>query len=465
MTTELDYLQVKGDQIVNSQGENVHLTGFCLGGWLNMENFMVGYPGTESDFRKALADVLGEAKAAFAFERFLHYFASEADFHFIKSLGCNLVRVAFNYHHFEDDQDPGNFKEDGFTWFDKVLGWGKKAGVHVVLDFHAVQGWQSSGWHCDNPGGPPQFWVHPHFEDRAVALWEAIAKRYKDEPAVAMYGIMNEPEAHDATRLNHYNARVAEAIRTIDTRHILNFEGNHYSQDFSQLDPPIDPNAVYASHLYVPPGLDDVRYPGLVGGTDYNRETIEGIYRQRRDYCARHGVPHWMSEFGPIYNQPDYLPDKLRVLADHLDIIESYGDHWTIWNYKDIGKMGIVTVDPESPWMQRIGPVHQVKAELRCDSWVDRVSPTFDAHLSNMSDHIQSRFDSLQGEWSFSKEQLGFAVGDRFLSNLLLPAFAEQFRDMTETEIDEMMASFAFENCIQRSELVALIKEDKACTL
>ncbi len=264
MNSQLDYPQVKGNQIVNGRGDEVHLRGFCLGGWLNMENFMVGYPGAESSFRRAVADVLGEAKAAFFFERYLHYFASEADFHFVKSLGCNLVRVAFNYRHFEEDEDPGHFKPEGFAWLDKVIGWGKAAGVYVVLDFHAVQGWQSSGWHCDNPGGPPQFWVHPHFEDRAVALWEELARRYKDEPAIAMYGIMNEPEAHDAKRLNHYYHRVAEAIRAIDSRHILNFEGNHYSQDFSQLDPPVDTNAVYASHLYVPPGLDDVRYPGPV---------------------------------------------------------------------------------------------------------------------------------------------------------------------------------------------------------
>jgi hypothetical protein len=57
------------------------------------------------------------------------------------------------------------------------------------------------------------------------------------------------------------------------------------------------------------------------------------------------------------------------------------------------------------------------------------------------------------------QEPLGFAVGDRFLSNLLLPAFTEQFRDMNEHQIDEMMSSFAFENCIPRPELVELIKQ------
>jgi hypothetical protein len=457
MASDLTFLRVRGKHIINQQGARVKLRGFCLGGWLNMENFMIGYPGAETSFRQAIADVLGEARATFFFDRFLHYFMREDDFYFIKSLGCNLVRVAFNYHHFEDDAQPFEYKQEGFNWLDRAIEWARAAGVYLVLDYHAVQGWQSSGWHCDNPGGPPQFWVHQQFEDRAVALWEAIANRYKDEPVMAMYGIMNEPEAVDWGRLNHYYRRVTEAIRGIDTNHILNFEGNFYSQDFSQLDPPVDPNAVYASHLYVPPGLDDIRYPGLVGDIIYHRETLEEIYEQRRRYCARYEIPHWMSEFGPIYNDPDYFPDKLRLMEETLDIIESHGDHWTIWNYKDIGKMGIVTVDPQSHWMARIRPVHQVKAALRCDSWVDRVSPAFDEPFSSLATHIHARLAALTGDWPDLQEQLGFAVGDRFLSNLLLPAFAEQFRGMSETEIDEMMSSFAFENCLKREALVELI--------
>ncbi len=42
---------------------------------------------------------------------------------------------------------------------------------------------------------------------------------------------------------------------------------------------------------------------------------------------------------------------------------------------------------------------------------------------------------------------------------MLLPAFAEQFRGMSEDEIDQMMQSFAFRNCVQREGLVQLIGE------
>ena len=57
------------------------------------------------------------------------------------------------------------------------------------------------------------------------------------------------------------------------------------------------------------------------------------------------------------------------------------------------------------------------------------------------------------------EEILGFAVGDRLVSQLLQPAFAEQFRGMNENEIDQMMQSFAFENCVPRDRLVELLKD------
>jgi len=458
MTPAIEFLHVNSNKIYTESGAQVRLRGYCLGSWLNLEAFMVGFPGTETEFRRAMDNVLGVEKATYFFERFLHYFAGQADFDYIKSLGCNLMRVAFNYHHFEDDERPFEYKPEGFVWLDKVIGWARAAGVYISLDYHAFAGWQSRGWHCDNPGGgPPQFWEHIHFEQRGIALWQELARRYKDEPVVAMYGIMNEPEA-PADKLNRYYERVTGAIRAIDQRHILNFEGNLYSQDFSQLNPPPDPNVVYSSHIYVNAGLDDVEYPGPVNGEYFDRAAIEKIYRQRRSYCAEHNIPHYISEFGPIYNDPAFIEFKLQVLTDFLEIIESYEDHWTIWNYKDLGKMGIVTVDPASAWMRRIAPVRQLKTELRADSWIDRASPSLDSHLQALSTFIQSRLESLPGTWSPPFDELGFLVGDRYLSRLLLPAFAEQFRDITESEIDVVLESFAFENCKRRASQENIIR-------
>ena len=37
-------LRVSGNQIVDGQGQPVVLRGYNVGGWMNMENFLTGYP-------------------------------------------------------------------------------------------------------------------------------------------------------------------------------------------------------------------------------------------------------------------------------------------------------------------------------------------------------------------------------------------------------------------------------------
>ena len=118
-----------------------------------------------------------------------------------------------------------------------------------------------------------------------------------------------------------------------------------------------------------------------------------------------------------------------------------------------------MTVDADSSWMKRIQSVHRVKTELRADSWIDRNSPGLDSHLRALAAHLQSRLEALPGTWNSPLEELGFTIGDRFVSRLILPAFANQFRGMTEPEINEMMASFEFSNCNRRTALENIIKE------
>ena len=454
-----DSLHIEDSKIVNGRGETVHLRGFCLGGWMNMENFITGYPAHESGMRAAVTAALGEEKARFFFDRFLHYFIREDDLRFIKSLGCTVVRIPFNYRHFESDDRPFEYKPEGFALLDEAIGWARAHKLYVILDLHAVQGWQSAGWHCDNAAGMPLFWGQKVFEDRAVALWEELARRYCDEPFVAGYNVMNEPQCAEAKWLNRFYRRVTEAIRAIDSDHILFLEGNHYSQQFHELEPPFDRNAVYSSHYYAVPGLDADEYPGEFDGVFYNRERVEAGYRERVAFMRQHYVPHWLGEFGCIYADEVLEESRLRLMADLLDIAEEGGDHWTIWTYKDIGKMGLVYTAPESAWMRRTRPVREAKTALRCDSWIERHKGEIGQYIRAMTDHVREILVGQPGSWDDLEESLRFKVCDGLLSQMLLPAFAEQFRGMSETEIDEMMQSFALENCVQRLGLVKLIEE------
>lgn len=121
MTNSKDFLTTNGPQIVNQAGQPVVLRGFGLGGWMNMENFITGYPASESAQRQVISETLGQEKADFFFDRFLEYFFTAADAKFIQSLGLNLLRLPVNYRHFEDDMAPFVIKESGFKHLDRVV--------------------------------------------------------------------------------------------------------------------------------------------------------------------------------------------------------------------------------------------------------------------------------------------------------------------------------------------------------
>ncbi len=87
----------------------------------SMENFVTGFPGSESGHRAAMLAVLGEEKYSHFFDKWLEYFFTEADARYFASLSLNCIRIPFNYRHFEDDMNPYVLKEGGFKHLDRVV--------------------------------------------------------------------------------------------------------------------------------------------------------------------------------------------------------------------------------------------------------------------------------------------------------------------------------------------------------
>jgi hypothetical protein len=90
--TDTTVLRVRGTDIVRGETP-VRLRGFGLGGWMNMENFITGYAGSESQMRRALRRVLGDEGYDRFFDRFLTEFFTDEDAAFLASLGLNSLRI------------------------------------------------------------------------------------------------------------------------------------------------------------------------------------------------------------------------------------------------------------------------------------------------------------------------------------------------------------------------------------
>lgn len=475
-TQRASMLSVSGQQLVDADGLPVTLFGVGIGGWLNMENWITGFPGYEAGARDAVGNVLGPELRDFFFERFIEHFFTAEDAAYLAGLGINMIRLPFSYKYLESDDAPFEIKEAGFAYLDRVIQQCADHGIRTILDLHSVPGWQHQDWHCDNPSHTAQFWQHRTFQDRVVNLWRVIAARYKGNPWVAGYNPINEPADPTAQVVGPFYRRLVEAIRGVDEDHILFLDGNRYALDFHFFGEPW-PNTVYCPHDYPAPGYTPgSRYPGqhtpihvldagdgnapkVVWDVYWDRDSVEKSFLDRTVYMRETGTPLVVGEFNAVF--PEVERERLQLLSDQLDVFRKHGASWTYWSYKDVGVAAPLRLDPDSPYMRRLRPILDKKARLSVDLWGGR--------RQNMSDVLNPIYGKLAKEcpdWNPYPWGYEFTVCRLILqilfSEALLPQFGEVFRGMGEEDIDEMMRSFRLENCQPWQPLVDLLQRDIA---
>lgn len=478
----MDLLQVKQGKIVKADGSPIYLRGTCVGGWMNMEDFINGYPGTESGIRKHMSNILGKSLSQYFFERLLDCFFNEDDVRFLVELGANCIRMPLNYRHFEDDSNPFVYKESGFERLDSLLKICEKHGLYVILDMHSVQGWQNSHWHCDNERGASLFWTHRQFQDRLVELWKEFARRYRGRAVIAGYELMNEPCSNtpngdhafdfyenyrsDWDAINAVYARLIKEIREIDGDHIIFLEGDQYARSFEGLDAPFAENLVYSSHNYTAPGFGPGVYPGPFGRDgaetfwDKNRHAREFRNASGTVFALKHNVPLLVGEFGSQYHGPEEERKyRLKSMDDQLTVYNENGAHWTTWTYKDAGVMGWVTLDPESELMQTVAPVQKMKRILGAENFVAlyEACPGRDK-AQELADMI---IDASQTPYSKRNNALCFnyAALTGFAAAMLQPAYSSRFKGVNEKDIDRLMDAYSLKNCIINQPYIDILKK------
>jgi endoglucanase len=476
-------LRVDGQRFVNGRGAEVRLRGIGLAGWLNMENWITGYPAHEQGQRDAVASVLGPERARFFFDRFLEHFFTDADAAFIASLGLNSVRIPITYRHLESDARPFEIIEDGFRHLDRAIDVLARHGIYSIIDLHTLPGWQNHDWHCDNPTHTAQFWQHRHFQDRTLHLWRIIAQRYQHNDWVAGYNPLNEPSDPTGELVGPFSQELIEVIREVDPSHIIFLDGNRYGNDFDVFDAST-PNVVFSAHDYAPPGyMPGGQYPGITHLTHvwtptdedthsygvlrptdprdqyFDRDTVRAMFDKRTDFMRRTGTPVWVGEFNVVFTGDPRVDEmRLRLLGDQFENYESTNSSWAFWPLKDVGLCAPMYVDPESAWMRRLEPVLRRKAKFGADAW----GGTHDAirHVMGpLKELFATEFPLYQPEPFGAEFLINRLVPQILFAEALLPEFGELFRDMDETAIDEMMQSFRFENCRPREPLIELLRK------
>ena len=314
------FISANGTAITNEEGDTVLLRGMGLGGWMLQEGYMLqtsAFANAQYEIRNKIEELIGPDATQVFYDNWLTNYLQEEDLDSLKAWGFNSVRLPMHYNLYtlpiEDEPVPGEhtWLDIGFEMTDSLLSWCSKREMYVILDLHAAPGGQGAeSAISDYDPSKPSLWQSQANQDKTVALWQRLAERYKDEPWMGGYDLLNETNWNmdNNEPLKNLYLRLTDSIRAVDQTHIIFIEGNWFANDFTNLTPPWDDNLVYSPHKY----------------WSFNfQEDIQWVL----DIRDQHNVPLWFGESGENSN---------TWFRDAIKLMESYGIGWAWWPYKKV---------------------------------------------------------------------------------------------------------------------------------
>ena len=354
-------IQLKNGKITNSNNETVFLKGCNLGNWLMLEMWMLNYTDRgikdQYEFIKTLEDRFGQNKAETLMDIYRSNWVKEQDFDIIKSFGMNTIRLPFDYKLLMDsDSKPFHLKEDAWEWLDLAIEMAKKKALFIILDMHGAPGRQSGMDHSGRVGYN-KLWSNKSFKEQTVWLWKEISKRYKDEPTVAAYDLLNEPWGSNEKDLKKIVLKIYREIRKNNDNHIVIFPGHTSGIDFYQNIKSISlDNVIYTMHFY----------PGFFGwGSATPFVHAEFLLE---------GLPNWADKM-KSFKSPLLIGEFNVVLKEagggemmrrYYDYYESLNWPATMWSYKVLDGTGGVG---EGTWGMVTNANNLVDIDLKTSSY------------------------------------------------------------------------------------------------
>lgn len=292
-------------------------------------------------------------------------FIKEEDMDVIAGWGVDHVRLPVDYNVFETEE--GEYKEEGFEYIDRVIGWVTKRGLNIVLDLH-----KTCGFSFDKGEQQTGFFEDEALQERFYRLWEQFARRYGKYGSSIAFELLNEVTDKEYSPIwNAIAAKCVQRIRTIcpETKILIGSYWNNSYEAVKDLDMPYDENIVYNFHCYAPlafthqsaywvdgmPSDFHVSYPADVAEykealkhnapgvtihsedtscTRYSAEFFIEQFAEAARIAEERGVALYCGEYGVI-DQAD-PEDALRWYADINAAFEHYGIGRACWSYRAV---------------------------------------------------------------------------------------------------------------------------------
>lgn len=326
------FLKASNKQIVNEKNENVILKGIGLGGWMLQEGYMLKLQGGNPQYsiKNRIDSLIGKEKEQQFYDAWLSNFITKADIDSLHAWGFNSVRLPMHYNLYtlpvEQEPDPAKqtWLTKGFALTDSLLKWCKANNMYLILDLHAAPGGQGNDINiADRDTTKLSLWQSETNKTKTIALWRKLAERYKDEPNIGAYDILNEPnwgfddsvnDKHGQQETNNKPLKellvnITNAIRAVDKKHIIIIEGNAWGNNYKGMMPIWDDNMVMSFHKY------------------WNFNDQQSI-QYMLDYRNKYNVPIWLGETGENSN---------TWFTDAVQLFQKNNIGWSWWPLKKLG--------------------------------------------------------------------------------------------------------------------------------
>jgi hypothetical protein len=301
--------------------------------------------------------------------------SSQEDFNKLAALGCNYVNISH----------PGLFTETPPYKLDKaiqdhldrLLEMIEKADMFAVISFRTGPGRSEFTFVSEDLGDwfdesylNDTVWQDTEAQDAWVAMWEYTATRYKDNPIVAGFDLMVEPNSnetgshylHDYLDIwdpeefyseyggslydwNQLYPRIITDIRNVDPHTPILVGANGYSSIawLPHMKVVKDSRVVYMIHQYAPgqyafqqPNSQKCSYPGMCDvNRDGQKEQLDRFWLEELlsiidEFTARHRVPVAVNEFGVSR----WVPGAAQFIDDEMGLFEEKGMNNALWEWQ-----------------------------------------------------------------------------------------------------------------------------------
>ena len=344
------FVQVNGPDLVNPDGSKLYIVGTNLGNWLNPEGYMFGFQRMNAprQINDVFCHLVGPDKAAEFWKQFKDNYITQDDIHYIASTGANTIRLPFHYKLFTDEDYMGLTKDqDGFARIDSVVNWCRADNLYLILDMHDAPAGQT-GDNIDDSYGYPWLLESEPAQELFCSIWRNIADRYKDEPVILGYELINEPIAtyfenqeELNSKLEPLHKKAVAAIREVDKNHVILIGAPQWNSNFEPLkDTDYDPQLMFTCHRYGGPATPDA-------------------IRSYIDFRDKSNRPMYMGEIG--HNTDEWQAEFVQTMKDN-----NIG--YTFWPYKKCNDSCMMGIEMPEEWEEVVkfaeGP-HHTFAEVR----------------------------------------------------------------------------------------------------